>query len=325
MARPADAPAGPTAARPPPRPPGSGPPPAPHPPASRPPPVPARSPKVKTYRVLPAPSGQPGGATPPAPGPVQQGRRRRPAGSGAPLPFRGPPETWADEPEHDPDDLAESVDVGGPAPAAEAGPVGADEGRRPSRTRRKADAEAAQRLGEALLELPAARLKALNLPERAHDAIVTAQKTRSFEGRRRQLQYVGKIMRGLDLDPLEEAVAAHQLGRARETLALHRAERWRAELMAEDEALQRWAVEHPGSDLTRLRALVQKARQEAQDRPDTTRAGTAPRQGRSYRELFAWLRDRLAAAMGAAAAGRPAGAALRPGDADDEGRDEPAD
>lgn len=306
---------------------------APSPPSLRPPPlpvfrprpVPARSPKVKTYRVLPAPSGQAGDTLPPRPGPVQQGRRRRPAGSGAPLPFRGPPETWADGPAlpDDPEDLAESVYVGGPAPAAEAGPAEAEGFSRPSRTRRKADAQAAQRLGEALMELPLARLQALKLPERAVDAIVTLQKTRSFEGRRRQLQYVGKIMRGLDLDPLEEAVAAHQLGRARETLALHRAERWRAELLADDEALDRWAAEHPGSDLTRLRALVQKARQEAEDRPDTTRAGTAPRQGRSQRELFAWLRDRLAAAVNAAAAGRPASSAPRP--VEDEGRDEPAD
>ncbi|MBL0719896.1 DUF615 domain-containing protein [Piscinibacter sp. Jin2] len=215
--------------------------------------------------------------------------------------------------------------VGGPAPDEDEGPVEPEGSGRPSRTRRKTDALAAQRLGEALLELPLVRLKALDLPERAFDAIVMAQKTKSFEGRRRQLQYVGKIMRGLDLDPLEEAVAAHQLGRARETLALHRAERWRTELLASDEAFDRWSAEHPASDLHRLRALIRKARQEAEDRPDTTRAGTAPRQGRSYRELFNWLRDRLASAVNAAAAGRPAGAAVRPQEAEDKGRDEPAD
>ncbi|WP_328700818.1 ribosome biogenesis factor YjgA [Aquariibacter albus] len=288
--------------------------------------MPARSPKVKTYRVLPAPSGQGPAAKPPATLPVQEGRRRRPAGSGAPLPFRGPPGSWVEpQDEHDPEDLAESIYVGGPAPDEDPDPAEPEGSGRPSRTRRKTDALAAQRLGEALLELPLARLKALDLPERAFDAIVMAQKTKSFEGRRRQLQYVGKIMRGLDLDPLEEAVAAHQLGRARETLALHRAERWRTELLASDEAFDRWAAEHPASDLHRLRALVRKARQEAEDRPDTTRAGTAPRQGRSYRELFNWLRDRLASAVNAAAAGRPAGAAVRPQAAEDEGQDEPAD
>lgn len=289
--------------------------------------MPARSPKVKTYRVLPAPSGQGPAAKPPATLPVQEGRRRRPAGSGAPLPFRGPPGSWVEpEDEHDPEGLAESIYVGGPAPDAEPEPLGPDGFTRPSRTRRKADAEAAQRLGEALLDLPLARLQALNLPERAFDAIVMAQKTRSFEGRRRQLQYVGKIMRGLELDPLEEAVAAHQLGRARETLALHRAERWRAELLADDEALARWAAEHPGTDLPRLRALVRKARQEAEERPDTTRAGTAPRQGRSYRELFGWLRDRLVSAVNAAAAGRPAGSTPPvTSPQEEDAQDEPAD
>ena len=69
----------------------------------------------------------------------------------------------------------ESINVGGPAPDEDPGPAEPEGSGRPSRTRRKTDALAAQRLGEALLELPLARLKALDLPERAFDAIVMAQ------------------------------------------------------------------------------------------------------------------------------------------------------
>jgi ribosome-associated protein len=176
-------------------------------------------------------------------------------------------------------------------PAREADPD-FDQTGRPSKSQRKRDSHALQGLGEAVAALPLARLRAVELPEGLRDAIAEYQRTRSHEGRRRQMQYIGKLMRSVDAAPLEEAVAAHRLGGARASLALHEAERWRAELLADDTALTRWVAEHPQDDVQRLRALVRSARDEA--RTDAA-PGAAVRQGRAFRDLFRHVRETLAA------------------------------
>lgn len=158
---------------------------------------------------------------------------------------------------------------------------------RPSKTRRKQDSHELQALGQALSELPEARLAALPMPEILRDALLELRRTRTHEGRRRQLQYVGKLMHRADPEPLREAVAAMQLGSARETLALHQAEHWRAALIADDEALGRWARAHPDDDLQHLRSLVRAARRDAAASPEQ-------RSGRAFRELFRHVRERLA-------------------------------
>jgi ribosomal 50S subunit-associated protein YjgA (DUF615 family) len=109
--------------------------------------------------------------------------------------------------------------------------------RRPSKTRLKQQSHDLQDLGVAVAALPADRLAAIDMPDNLRDAIETYRRTRSHEGRRRQMQYVGKLMRSADEAALREAVAAATLGSAKETLALHEAERWRAELVASDDAL----------------------------------------------------------------------------------------
>ncbi len=100
---------------------------------------------------------------------------------------------------------------------------------------------------------------------------------RSHEGRRRHLQYVGKLMRQAPeeaIDRLRDAVSALHLGGAHDTLALHRAERWRAELVADDDAATRWLAKHPDADAQRLRSL--RARR-AQGRGHAARAAPRPR------------------------------------------------
>ena len=159
---------------------------------------------------------------------------------------------------------------------------------RPSKTRLKQQAHDLQALGHDLAELPASRLVGLTMPDGLRDAIAEYKRTRSFEGRRRQLQYIGKQMRFADEAPLREAVAAFKLGSARDTLTLHEAERWRDELVADDEALTRWAAECPGSDLQRLRSLVRAARKDAAAAPEQ-------RNGRGYRELFQFIKPWLGA------------------------------
>lgn len=167
---------------------------------------------------------------------------------------------------------------------------------RPSKTALKKAMHERQALGEALMALPDARIDAIGLPEVLRDALAMAQRTRSHEGRRRQLQYVGKLMGKADeatvIGPIRQAVAAFQLGHAKDSLALHEAERWRAELLAGgDAALTRWAATHAASDLQQLRSLIRAARKELP--AEVAPAGVAARQGRAYRELFQWLRAEL--------------------------------
>lgn len=158
--------------------------------------------------------------------------------------------------------------------------------RRPSKSMLKRESHDLQTLGKQMLELPDSYLKDLNMPDRLSDALQTYKKTKSFEGRRRQLQFIGKVMREVDPAPYREAVAAFQLGHARNALALHQAERWRAELLAEDdkEAVTRWADTYPETDLQQLRTLIRNARKDAAAEPEK-------RSGRAYRELFQYIKQ----------------------------------
>lgn len=160
---------------------------------------------------------------------------------------------------------------------------------RPSKTQRKKVSHDLQKLGLALAALSDARLQALPLDESLRDALMLAKTIRSHEGRRRHMQYVGKLMRRVDAEPLEEAVAQAQLGPAKSSLELHETERWRSELVANDDALTQWIAEHPNTDVTALRQLIRAARKDAAAAPEQ-------RNGRSYRELFQWVKQTRQAA-----------------------------
>jgi len=163
----------------------------------------------------------------------------------------------------------------------------ADAAARPSKTRMKQQSHALQVLGQQLAALSDAALEAIEMPEPLRDAITEFRRTKSHEGRRRQMQYVGKLMRGADEDALREAVAAATLGSAQNALALHEAERWRAEMIAGDEALTRWLAAHPDTDSQQLRSLVRAARR------DTAGLPPEARQPRSSRELFQFIKPML--------------------------------
>lgn len=174
---------------------------------------------------------------------------------------------------------------------------------RPSKTRLKQQSHDLQKLGRDLLELPATRLAAIDMPEALRDALEQMQRTRSHEGKRRQLQYIGKVMRGIDPEPLREAVAAFRVPGARETLALHEAERWRVRLVDVDDALTEWLAEHPETDAQALRTLIRNARKDAQAAAAAPRTGGTPeRKGRAWREIFQLVKAALAEADRAEAA-----------------------
>jgi len=168
--------------------------------------------------------------------------------------------------------------------------IAAEEVGPPSKTQLKAKADEKQALGEALLTLRADLMARLDLPEKLIDAIAQAKKITNFEGKRRQMQFIGKLMRPLDTEPIRAAIDEQKNGSAQLTLALHLAEQWRDKLIASDDALGDWLAEHPDTDAQQLRALVRQARKDA--KPE--KPGEAPRHGKSYREIFQLVREALA-------------------------------
>ena len=166
----------------------------------------------------------------------------------------------------------------------------------PSRTELKKESTELQKVGEALLTLRGDLFDRLELPESLVSALDELKRISNFEGRRRQLQYVGKLMRGLDAETLQavrDALDEQRGGSAQQTLALHAAEKWRDDLIARDEALENWLQAHPGTDVQQLRALVRQARKDAAPTQDEVSRGLAPRRGRAYREIFQIVRDQL--------------------------------
>ncbi|MBK5204148.1 MAG: DUF615 domain-containing protein [Polaromonas sp.] len=167
--------------------------------------------------------------------------------------------------------------------------IDAEEVGPPSKTQLKAEADEKQALGEALLTLRADLMARLDLPVKLLDAIAEAKRITHFEGKRRQMQFIGKLMRPLDAAPIREAIAEQQGGSAQLTLTLHLAEQWRDKLIDSDDALGRWLTEHPDTDSQQLRALIRQARKDA--KPE--KPGEAPRHGKAYREIFQMVKQAL--------------------------------
>jgi ribosome-associated protein len=155
---------------------------------------------------------------------------------------------------------------------------------RPSKSELKRQMNDLQKLGEQLVAEPRDRVKRVPMPDAVKDAILMCQTISNHEGRRRQMQYVGKMMRTLD----EEEVAVIQrtidswkgMSKA-ETAALHALERRRDKLLADDKALTELLAEHPELDVQQLRTLIRNARKEqAENKPP-----------KAYREIFQILKE----------------------------------
>lgn len=155
---------------------------------------------------------------------------------------------------------------------------------RPSKSQLKREMTALQKLGEILVEAPRDRVKKVPMPEDVLDAILACQQITSHEGRRRQMQYVGKKMRTLTEDEvatIQKAVDSWRGASKAETAALHAIERQREKLLADDAALTALRDRHPGIDLQQLRTLIRNARKEqAEHKPP-----------KAYREIFQILKS----------------------------------
>ena len=166
-----------------------------------------------------------------------------------------------------------------------------------SKTDLKKYSDRLQELGESLLTLRADLSKRLDLPEKLQDAVVEARKITNFEGRRRQMQFIGKLMRGLSDDTIaavEAALDEQNRGSAKETLSLHLAEQWRDRLIADDGALTHWLALDTEADVQQLRALIRQARKDAQATQPLEAPGAAVRHGKAYREIFQLVKAALA-------------------------------
>ena len=166
-----------------------------------------------------------------------------------------------------------------------------------SKTDKKRESSELQALGESLLTLRQDLVDRLSsagaLPEILVEAVEQAKKITDFEGKRRQLQYVGKLMRKLDeedVKALRVCLDEQQSGSARETQMLHLVEVWRARLLEDDNAVEDLIVSRPSIDIQQLRALIRQARRDNKTQPSDISKGLAPRQSKAYRELFQFMK-----------------------------------
>lgn len=157
---------------------------------------------------------------------------------------------------------------------------GEREGGRPSKTRLKREMEALQALGETLVALDHSRLAQLSLPERLVDAITLARGITKHEARRRQMQYVGRLMRDVDPAPIRAALERWDSMPRAEKARFAALERWRERLLDDAGALDAFVAEHPAADRDAIARAADAARAERA-------RGTAVH---AYRELFRALR-----------------------------------
>jgi ribosome-associated protein len=154
-----------------------------------------------------------------------------------------------------------------------------------SKTRKKREMEELQKLGASLIALAPAQLDALDLPARLLQAVREAQRITSREARRRQVQFIGKLMRSVDPAPVRAALAQRD-GRSAAARAEQRlVERWRERLIGDDAALAEFAAQFPKAEVRQIQALIQEARSEI----------AARRPPRAQRGLFRALRGCLGA------------------------------
>lgn len=154
---------------------------------------------------------------------------------------------------------------------------------RPSKTQLKKQMHELQALGERLVGLNDSQLDEMQLSPPLRAAVDDAKRFTRHEARRRQMQYIGRLMRDIDPAPIREKLKIWDGVSQAHTARHHLVERWRERLMQDDGALGELAEQRPGLDTQRLRSLIRSAR-------DELAAGRAPR---NHRELFRFLRDSL--------------------------------
>ena len=151
----------------------------------------------------------------------------------------------------------------------------------PSKTKIKQQMHDLQDIGAELVALGKDQLAQLDLAESLRDAIREMHRINKFGAQRRQMQYIGKLMREVDTAPIVAKLNAWKGVSQQHTAHLHLLERWRDRLLESDQALTELLAAHPHADAQHLRALIRNAQKEKE-------AGRPPR---NYREIFQVLRE----------------------------------
>jgi ribosome-associated protein len=162
-------------------------------------------------------------------------------------------------------------------------PVVADEGEElpPSKTRIKKQMHELRDLGKELTELGKDQLAQLDIPDTLREALREMKNINKFGAQRRQIQYIGKLMRDVDPAPILAKLDAWK-GKSQQHVAyMHQLERWRDRLLESDAALTELLSAHPQADAQRLRTLIRNAQKEME----------AQKPPKNYREIFQVLRD----------------------------------
>ncbi len=152
---------------------------------------------------------------------------------------------------------------------------------RPSKSSRKRAMHALQDLGEQLVALSPERLARVPLPDAVRDAVREARRITAHGARRRQMQFIGRLMRSVDPEPIQARLEEFSGASRIETARMHRLERLRERFLEDESVLGTIARDWPGADLQHLRALRRNALRERE-------LGKPPR---AYRELFRMLRE----------------------------------
>ena len=156
-----------------------------------------------------------------------------------------------------------------------------DSSARPSKTKKKEAMHELQDLGAELVELSVGQLKRIKLPENIYDAVRECQKITAHGARRRQLQYLGKLMRTADDEPIRAGLALIRGESSAEIARLHRLERFRVRLMEDEAFLSEIAATWPSVDLQHLRQLRRNALKEQE-------TGKPPK---NFRAIFQVLQE----------------------------------
>jgi ribosome-associated protein len=149
-----------------------------------------------------------------------------------------------------------------------------------SKTKLKAEADAAQDIGKKLIDLPKDRLIKLALPESLFEAVMEAKRITANGAIRRQRQYIGKLMRDLDTAAIEEQLAKWEGKNAEENARFHMMERWRTRLLDDVSAVSEFMMAFPKVDSQHLRTLIRNSQIEI-------KANKPPK---NQRELFKMIR-----------------------------------
>lgn len=176
---------------------------------------------------------------------------------------------------------------------------------RPSKTQIKREMLELLALGKRVVELSADRVKQLPLSEKLEEAVLLAQKTNSREGKRRQIHYVGKLMRDAQAQAIMDQIETWEKGSVADTAYMHTLERDRERLLNDDQALTEWLNKYPDTDVQAFRAMIRAARQE-NAKNAALLPGQAP-QKKHYRALFQAIKAANAGPDDSDSAAQPSG------------------